>query len=585
MVALYKLQTRAELAAALDIPLKKLTYLLYIKGTENCYSAFWIPKKSGGVRVICAPNEDLKEIQKKLASLLQDKQFEMHKDSKTPRVLSHGFERGRNIFSNSKIHCKKRFVFNLDLEDFFGSIHFGRIVGYFEKNRFFEFSHEVAVAIAQLCCYQGKLPQGAPTSPVLANLVSEILDYKLLNISKKYRVDYTRYADDLTFSTNDPKFLNNYESFYREVNGTIRRAGFAVNEKKTRLQYRDSRQTVTGLVVNQKINIYRDYYKQTRAMAHQLYKTGSFQINGVDGTLAQLEGRFAFIHQCDLLNSNHITERKPTHFLTSREKQYQKFLFYKTFYAHDTPLLVMEGPTDIRYLKAALMNMHNDYPKLVQRESDGSFKFRIRFFQRTPRQKHSPNASDNTKKISRWRYLFDVVEGADSMSNIYEFYTGTQGRPPYFKEFAALSNLRPIRPVILIFDNELDNSDKPIYKFLKGIKDRERIKKEIQNSTYSHLLKDSNLHLVTHPLPTGEKEGEIESLFDESTRQIKLGGKSFNPNEKTFDKAQHYGKDIFSKYIISNYESINFNGFRPMLDLINRIITESEQETPDAPTP
>ena len=585
MVALFKLQTRAELAAALDIPLKKLTYLLYVKGTENCYSIFWVPKKSDGVRVICAPNEDLKEIQKKLALLLQDKQIEMHKDSKKPRVLSHGFERGRNIFSNSKIHCKKRFVFNLDLEDFFGSIHFGRIVGYFEKNRFFEFSHEVATAIAQLCCYQGKLPQGAPTSPVLANLVSEILDYKLLNISKKYRVDYTRYADDLTFSTNDPKFLANYESFYHEVTGTIRRIGFAVNEKKTRLQYRDSRQTVTGLVVNKKINIQRDYYKQTRAMAHQLYKTGSFQINGVEGTLAQLEGRFAFIHQCDLLNSNHITERKPTHFLTSREKQYQKFLFYKTFYAHEVPLLVMEGPTDIRYLKAALMNMYNDYPKLVQKETDGTFKFRIRFFQRTPRQKHSSNASDDTPKISRWRYLFDVVEGADSMSNIYEFYTGTQGRPPYFKEFVELRNLQQICPVILIFDNELDNSDKPIYKFLKGIKDRERIKKEIQEVTYSHLLKGSNLHLVTHPLPAGEKEGEIESLFDESTLQVKLGGKSFNPNEKTFDKTQHYGKDIFSKYIISNYEGINFSGFRPLLDQINRIITESEQGPFNATTP
>ena len=91
MVALFKLQTRAELAAALDIPLKKLTYLLYIKGTENCYSTFWVPKKSGGVRGICAPNEDLKDIQKKLASLLQDKQIEMQKESITPRVLSHGF--------------------------------------------------------------------------------------------------------------------------------------------------------------------------------------------------------------------------------------------------------------------------------------------------------------------------------------------------------------------------------------------------------------------------------------------------------------------------------------------------------------
>ena len=572
------MQTRAELAAALDIPLKKLTYLLYKKGTENCYSSFSVPKRSGGERVICAPNEDLKCIQKKLASLLINKRVEMHKDDNPPRVLSHGFEPGKDIFSNSKIHCKKRFVFNLDLEDFFGSIHFGRVVGYFEKNRSFELSHEVAVAIAQLCCYQGKLPQGAPTSPVLANMVSEILDYKLLSIAKKYRVDYTRYADDLTFSTNDPKFLANYDPFYREVNGTIRRYGFAINEKKTRLQYRDSKQTVTGLVVNRKINIDRDYYKQTRAMAHQLYKTGSFQINGVNGTLAQLEGRFAFMYHCDLLNSDHVEEKKPTHFLTSREKQYQKFLFYKTFYAHELPLLVMEGPTDIRYLKAALMKMHKDYPLLVQKESDGTFTFKLRFFQRTPRQKRSLSTIEeiNAKKRARWRYLFDVVEGADSMSNIYEFYSGTQGRPSYFKFFKEISNLPQLRPVILIFDNELDNSSKPIYKFLKGIKDRERIKSDIKNATYSHLLKDSNLHLVTHQLSPGENEGEIESLFDESTRQVILGGKSLNLNEKTFDNTKHYGKDIFSKHIIGHYENINFDGFRPMLDRINCIITENE---------
>lgn len=585
MALLYKLQTRSDLASALSIPPKKLSYILYIKGTEHCYTAFLVPKHSGDMRVICAPNDDLKAIQKTLASVLQSKRIEMHKDSKAPRVISHGFEHGRDIFSNSKIHSKKRFVFNLDLEDFFGSIHFGRIVGYFERNRSFELSHEVAVAIAQLCCYQGKLPQGAPTSPILANMVSEILDYKLLKIAKKYRVDYTRYADDLTFSTNDPKFLDNYESFYHEINGTIRRAGFSVNENKTRLQYRDSRQTVTGLVVNRKINIDRRYYKETRAMAHQLYKTGSFQINGADGTLAQLEGRFAFIHQCELLNSDHLEEKKPTHFLTAREKQYQKFLFYKTFYAHEIPLLVMEGPTDIRYLKAALMNMHNDYPNLVQKESDGTFTFKIRFFQRVPRRKGSSDTTEDaaSKRPSRWRYLFDVVEGADSMSNIYEFYAGTQGRPSYFKEFAAIGNLPRLQPVILIFDNELDNSDKPIYKFLKGIKDRERIKADIKTNTYSHLLKDSNLYLLTHQLDVGKTEGEIESLFDESILKIELGGKRFNPIEKTFDKDKHFGKDIFSKHIISQYENINFDGFRPMLDRISRIVTECDQRTSDTP--
>lgn len=584
MALLFKLQTRHELASALGIPPKKLTYILYIKGTENCYSTFCVPKRSGGVRVICAPNDDLKAIQKKLASLLQNKRIEMHKDSTAPRVISHGFEPGRDIFSNSKIHCKKRFVFNLDLEDFFGSIHFGRIVGYLEKNRFFELSHEVAVAIAQLCCYQGKLPQGAPTSPVLANMVSEILDYKLLNISRKYRVDYTRYADDLTFSTNDSKFLDNYDTFYREVNGTIRRAGFAVNENKTRLQYRDSRQTVTGLVVNRKINIDRRYYKETRAMAHQLYKTGAFQINGVDGTLAQLEGRFAFIHQCDLLTSDHLGKTKPSIFLNGREKQYQKFLFYKTFYAHDMPLLVMEGPSDILYVKAALMNMHEEYPKLIQKESDGTFTFRIRFFQRTSRRKRTSDANQDSKpeRPHRWRYLFDVTEGADSISNIYEFYTGEQQRPSYYRFFSETSNITHPRPVILVFDNELENTSKPIRKFVNRVKDKNRVMEEIKNANYAHLLENSNLYLVTHQLVDGNAEGEIESLFDEATRGIELGGKQFNP-AGTFDIAKYYGKDIFSKHILKNYESVNFDGFRPMLDRISSIIEESEQGTPKTP--
>jgi hypothetical protein len=224
------------------------------------------------------------------------------------------------------------------------------------------------------------------------------------------------------------------------------------------------------------------------------------------------------------------------------------------------------------------MKMHKDYPLLVQKESDGTFTFKLRFFQRTPRQKRSLSTIEeiNAKKRARWRYLFDVVEGADSMSNIYEFYSGTQGRPSYFKFFKEISNLPQLQPVILIFDNELDNSSKPIYKFLKGLKDRERIKSDIKNATYSHLLKDSNLHLVTHQLSPGENEGEIESLFDESTRQVILGGKSLNLNEKTFDNTKHYGKDIFSKHIIGHYENINFDGFRPMLDRINCIITENE---------
>lgn len=575
----YKIRTRKDLASSLGIPYKKLTYILYKKGTDNCYVSFHIPKRSGGERVICAPDDDLKEIQKKLASFFQDKRSKMQEESHAPRHLSHGFEPGKNIFTNAKIHRNKRFVLNLDLEDFFGSIHFGRIVGYLEKNKSLELSHEVAVAIAQLCCYQGKLPQGAPTSPVLANMLSEVLDFRLLKIAKKYRLDYTRYADDLSFSTNDATFLGKYESCYHELSGTIKHAGFAVNEKKTRLLYRDSRQTVTGLVVNKKINIDRRYYKETRAMAHQLYRTGEFQINGVKGTLDQLEGRFAFIHQCDLLNRDYLPPKDPEKNLTARERQYQKFLFYKTFYAHNVPLLVMEGPTDILYLKAALMNMYEDYPNLIQKERDGTFTFKIRFFQRTHRKKRRTDDSleNDPQSPPRWKYLFNITEGADSLCNICDFYTGEYKRPKYFDYFYKTCKLPQLHPVILIFDNEMGNKNKPIHKFANRAKDANRISEDIRRNNYSYVLKDCNLHLVTHQLREGEKEGEIESLFTEDTLNTELGGKRFNPIEKTFDKSKHYGKDIFSKYILKHYENINFDGFRPMLDRINSIITESEQ--------
>ena len=557
MARLYKLSLRDELAIDLDMPIKKLTYLLYVKGTANCYSTFSVAKRSGGERIICTPNEQLKAVQRKLAKLLQSRRNEMRETGNCPCVLSHGFETKRDIFTNAKIHRNKRFVLNLDLEDFFGSIHFGRVVGYLEKNKSFLLSHEVAVAIAQLCCYHGKLPQGAPTSPVLANMVCDVLDYRLLKIAKKYRVDYTRYADDLSFSTNDPKFLENYDAFYHEVAGTIKRAGFMVNEKKTRLQYRDSRQTVTGLIVNKIINIDRQYYKDTRAMADRLYKTGCFQINGTDGTIAQLEGRFSFMHRCDRLNSSYLKDKKSA--LTSRERQFQKFLFYKTFYAHDMPLLVMEGPTDIRYIKAALMNMHERYPKLVQANPDGSFTFKIRFFRRT----------------ERWKYLFDINEGADTMRNIYEYYVGNKVTPAYFKQFKELRPLEHIHPVILVFDNELQNKNKPLCKFTNVVRNSNEVKAAIRASCYAPLLDGGYLHLVTHQLAGNVKEAEIESLFDDTTRKLVLGGKTLTLSG-SFDTSKHYGKDIFSQHIITNYATIDFSGFCPMLDQINAIVVDCE---------
>src|SRR5699024_7172159 len=251
----------------------------------NMYTSFQIPKKNGSNRQIHAPNTQLRSIQKKLAKEF----YKYRRDSKSK--TSHGFEEKRGIITNSKIHLNRKIVINIDLADFFESFHFGRVRGYFIKNKKFQLDSEIATILTQLCCYKGSLPQGSPCSPVITNMICDILDYRLVKIAKKYKVDYTRYADDLTFSTNDKRFKKNLKSFYKEVEKEVNKSGFKLNEQKYRITDSNNRQIVTGLTVNQKINVDKNYYKQTRAMAHSLYKNSTFKINDEEGCKEQLEGR------------------------------------------------------------------------------------------------------------------------------------------------------------------------------------------------------------------------------------------------------------------------------------------------------
>ena len=160
------IKDRNELADFLKIPRSKLSYLLFIEGIDKQYHTFEIPKKHGGTRRICAPSEDLKGIQRRLVSAFSAYRKALFTEQDLHPSISHGFEKGKSTITNAKLHRNKRFVLNLDLEDFFSTFHFGRVLGYFEKNCDFQFPHAVAVTIAQLTCYQGHLPQGAPTSPI-----------------------------------------------------------------------------------------------------------------------------------------------------------------------------------------------------------------------------------------------------------------------------------------------------------------------------------------------------------------------------------------------------------------------------------
>lgn len=423
MTAFNTIKTRRDLADYLNIPPSKITYILFKRGVDSYYTEFEIPKKSGEPRRICAPTGDLKGVQRQLADALWEHQKSIYEELGIKPNISHAFEEGKSIITNAKIHRNKRIVINVDLSDFFDSIHIGRVCGFFEKNKHFNLPHEPAITIAQLACYQGKLPQGAPTSPIITNLVCQVLDMHLLSFAKRYRLDYTRYADDITFSTNDRAFLETWDSFYAELEKKIRKAGFSLNEIKTRITYRDSKQVVTGLVVNKKISVDHAYCRKVRAMAHSLYTNGSYSVDGVEGNIRQLEGRFAFIDQIEKYNNICDSAGKHNAFtLNGREKQYQQFLFYRYFFDVHKPLIVTEGKTDVRYIKAALRSLYADYPDLVEKDAKGKFLYKVDFF----------------KRSKRFKYLFNLaLDGADSLTDLYDYFAskGKDKRTNYLAYF------------------------------------------------------------------------------------------------------------------------------------------------------
>lgn len=556
------IRSRNDLANYIDVPPSVLTYLLFIKKTENLYTTFEIPKKNGENRIICAPNYELKSVQKKLMLALLSYVQEIREKEGIRVNIAHGFEKKKGIITNAAAHRNKRFVLNLDLNDFFDSFHFGRVVGYFEKNRYFRFSHEVAVTIAQLVCYNGKLPQGASTSPIITNLICQPMDYHILNLAKKYKLDYTRYADDITFSTNNHLFLNDYDRFMGELSEEIQDMGFSINTAKTRLLYRDSRQEVTGLVVNKRISAPSKFYRETRAMAHKLYTTGNFNIGGIPATINQLEGRFSFIDQVEHYNNKHDNQKHLANTLNGRERQYQAFIFYKYFFANEKPIILTEGKTDVLYIKAALMHMYLNYPNLISRSEDGKFTFHISFL----------------KRSDRLQYFFNIQsDGADTFKYLYYCFCNqnNDAAPNYLEYFTRLTGEAQKNPTIFLFDNELSNKSKnakPLQKFCKAIGLRDSKKNELQSNYYIQLVEQSKLFLLTNPLAADKTESEIEDLFTEETLSHEIRGRTFSRDDKV-DRSKYYGKNEFSKYVFSNYHAIDFSGFKPLLDALSKIVS------------
>lgn len=255
--------------------LKQLTWYISSNNNRIRYTDFKIKKKSGSLRTIHAPVRGLKALQKTLSIILQCV-YEPHK-------AAMGFVSGRSIVDNAKLHVGNNYVYNIDLKDFFQSIDQARVWKTLQLKPFnldIENRLKIANIIAALCCTEMEverkdstdkwqiikrnvLPQGAPTSPVLTNIVCQKLDFLLSGVAKRFNLKYSRYADDITFSSMHNVYQQDGE-FLKELNRIISEQRFHIKESKTRLQKDGYRKEVTGLLVNEKVNVQQRYIKQLR---------------------------------------------------------------------------------------------------------------------------------------------------------------------------------------------------------------------------------------------------------------------------------------------------------------------------------
>ena len=257
---------------------KQLNFYCNPNHTFHRYRQFKIKKKSGGTRQITAPRTQ--SFMMMLSAVNQ-----LFRSMYTPSEYATGFTDGRSVVTNASVHLGMDYILNLDLKDFFPSIHQARVWKRLQVPPF-KFNQPVANLLAGLCCMKESredengikkdvfvLPQGAPTSPIITNMICDKLDYYLGRLAKRFNMNYTRYADDITFSSIHYVYSKRGK-FMLELERIIKEQGFTINEAKTRLQKRGDRQEVTGIIVSDKLNVTQKYVRDIRNILYMWDRYG-----------------------------------------------------------------------------------------------------------------------------------------------------------------------------------------------------------------------------------------------------------------------------------------------------------------------
>jgi RNA-directed DNA polymerase len=321
--AVPEIETVGELADWLGTTASELAWFADLRGLERGvadeplrhYSYLTIPRRSGLLRVVERPKSRLKAIQRRLLREILD-QIPAHE-------AAHGFTRGRSARTHAEEHTRQRVVVAIDLQDFFASVSAARLFGIF---RTAGYRASVAHTLTGLATntvparvwhelprpsdprlimahhHLGRrlaaphLPQGAPTSPALANLAAFSLDRRLSGLAASVHASYSRYADDLVFSGSG-LLLRRANEVRATIAQIVREEDFTINERKSMLATRAGRQKVCGIVVNERTNVQRDEYDTLRAIVHNAAVRGPAAENrsGVEDFRAHLLGRIAWV--------------------------------------------------------------------------------------------------------------------------------------------------------------------------------------------------------------------------------------------------------------------------------------------------
>lgn len=275
-----------DVSNALNIPLLYLNKLA--RNSDKLYYSYYIKKKSGKFRAIDSPNKELKGVQRWINTNYLDRIV-------LPDCV-HGFRKNHSIRTNASPHLGRKYIYCIDLKDFFPTITFSTVQNLFKK---LSFSDEASTVLANLCTYKGYLPQGAVTSPSISNIIFSTIDDQIQSLCSKKRVSYTRYADDLSFSSNNKQVL--IETVDIVKSEIISKSIFKINETKSRLMSGQKANIVTGLRLNSnKLSIGNKKKKLLRAKLHD------YIINNNTTDENKLLGDLAFLRSIEQTTYNNF---------------------------------------------------------------------------------------------------------------------------------------------------------------------------------------------------------------------------------------------------------------------------------------